>query len=158
MAHKFQNKATLKRKLAAMSPAVRETVPPVMAAGAGQIVDMQQALAPENKWPTRDKPWQQPGTMKRAINWIWSGPLRITIRDKPPEMPNLGLWTEKGTEGHTAGSYRDRKGHRRNAGARGHAATKAQPFFFPAVRAYAKPVGTAIRKAMLQAIQNVTRQ
>lgn len=153
MAHKFQNKDRLKRKLAAMSPAVREIVPPVMASGAGQIVNMQKALAPENKWPTRSKPWQMPGTLRAAINWIWGGPLRIVIRAKPSAMPNLGLWNERGTKGQPAGSYRDRKGKKRNGGARGHTATKAQPFFFPAWRAYAKPVAKAIRKAMADALK-----
>jgi hypothetical protein len=112
-----------------------------------------QSMAPENRWPGQSKPWQQPGTLKRAINWIWTGASRITIRAKPPEMPNLGLWTEKGTVGHAPGSYRDRLGKKRNAGSRGHTATKAQPFFMPAWRLSQRWLFGGIRDAAKEGLK-----
>lgn len=136
-------------KIAAIPATMKTNLRPVMEQGAREITAMQRSLVPVERPPgahtkgTAKELAHAAGTEKSAIGWSWRG-FKIVITAVAHNIPNLGLWIERGTrpgvrgETYRATGYRTGKQGRRVKRAyarkinRTHPGTQARPFFLPA--------------------------
>lgn len=158
---RIKNRDRLRRRLLALPKNIREEIKPALASGATEITELQYALVPVDT-----------GLLRASIDWGFGEPPRESKLggggDKePPGNTNdlkvsiwagsfeayYARWVEFGTHARAAGPYRDEKGHKRNAGAAGHRATPAKPFFFGPYRALRGKVFAKISAATNKAIK-----
>jgi len=164
---KIKNRERLRRRLLALPPAIRNEIKPALEAGATEITELQYSLVPHDT-----------GLLRSSIDWGYGEPpidsklgskgdktgpegkaandLKVSIWAGSFEA-YYARWVEFGTHARAAGPYRDTKGHKRNAGATGHRATPAQPFFFGPYRALRKKVFAKISAATNKAIKDAAR-
>lgn len=162
----FKNASRFKGKISLLPASVGAAVRDAMEQSAQEIVDAMKNFVPVDT-----------GALKNSIAWCWGPPpinakilktigqrpqadtkdFRITIYAGDYEAYYAG-WVEFGTRARAAGQYRDEKGHRRNAGKGGHAATPAQPFFYPIWRAYKKRLRLRITRNVNAAIKKLAAQ
>lgn len=157
-------KARVSKKLQAMASMCQAEVAATMADEATRIVSEMQAVVPKRTheleksigWTFGDPPKDAKFVAQGRRTKIAGQFLRISIY-AGSFVAYWARWVEFGTKARAPGVYRDEKNKRRNAGKRGHAATPAQPYFWPIWRANQNHVRTAIRNAMKRAIKNVAR-
>lgn len=135
----FKNADKFKAKLSKLPSAVSVAARAALEGGASDTVDAMRAAAPHRT-----------GALSGTINWTYGKPpsdARL-VSVKAPAVINdhkitifagslkafYARWVEFGTKARSAGSYRDKLNKKRNAGKHGHAATPAEPFFYPVWR------------------------
>lgn len=159
----FKNAARFKGKISKLPKAVGDAVRQAMEEGAEEIVQAMRRFVPVDT-----------GALRDSINWCWGDPpadAKVITQLKRSASAGINdnhitifagdfdayyaRWVEFGTRARAPGAYRDEKGHRRNAGTGGHAATQAKPFFYPIWRAYKKRLATRITRNVNAAIKKV---
>lgn len=159
----FKNADRFKRKIAMLSPTLQAAIRQAMEQTAKQIVEAMKKLVPVDR-----------GNLRDSIGWCWGdapkGAHVLTTLSSAPvggEHPFrltifagsfrafYARWVEFGTRAHAPGGYRDAGGRKRNAGARGHPATPAHPFFYPVWRAYKGQLRKNIVKILNAAIRRL---
>lgn len=162
MARKVRGLERLRRQLRALPNSVRVALADEMRAGAQQMATAIRSAAPEDD-----------GDLKRSIDWSQGPPPAVqatgAIRIKSADLSAAGTalsdagllfsvfagddkafyarWVEFGTEARGPGKYRDRNFKLRDGGLKGHAATPAQPFFYPIVLGMRPVMNRRIRTA-----------
>ncbi|WP_454914986.1 HK97-gp10 family putative phage morphogenesis protein [Xanthobacter sediminis] len=164
----------LRRKLKKLPTIVENEIMAAMEAAAQEVVDLAKSLVPVDEGDLRD-----------SIGWTWGDPPRGSItlaRGKRvrrknkvgPERPVritiyagdddafYARWVEFGTRATAArASRRSRKWRTivvMTKARKAHAATPAQPFFFPAWRAMRKRVKGRVSRAITKAAKKVAAQ
>jgi HK97 gp10 family phage protein len=160
----WQRKAQLKKKLSVLPKAVQEAVRAAMEEAAQDIVNKMRAQVPVDT-----------GNLRDSINWVWGaapkdakvitsvGTLKAAEGINTSQITIFAgdyyayyaRWVEFGTRGRAPGRYRDERGHTRNAGKRGHAATPARPFFYPTWRAERKKIRARMARRINAAIKKI---
>jgi hypothetical protein len=152
------------RRVEAMAKNIQPAVAAAMADWAAHTVGEMKSIVPVRS-----------GVLKESIDYTFGDPpkdARFVARSHSVKLTGTYLrislfagsfkaywarWVEFGTKARAPGSYRDEKDKRRNAGARGHAATRAQPYFWPVWRfnrkAGQKAIAAATKKAMLEGVK-----
>lgn len=140
---KIKNRERLRKKLLALPDNIRAEIKPALEAGATQITELQYALVP-----------RKTGLLRSSIDWGYGDPpegAKIGAGKKsPPTGTNdlkISIW---------AGSreaYYARWVEFGTRAAKGHAATRAQPFFYGPYRALRKTVIARIRSATNKALK-----
>lgn len=153
----IMNLAKLDKKLKRLPAAVTAEIRAAMEKQADEIVRLARSLVPKD---THE--------LENSIGWTWGSPPRGSLTLGKVVKANLGKqltltiyagndkayyarWVEFGTKASPARESRRNANYKRTVvmtkayGA--HAATPAQPFFFPAYRAKRKAAKAAIRKA-----------
>lgn len=173
MVSKVKGLDRLLRQLEALPNSVRSALYDGLADGASK---MAQAIA--NAAPERD------GDLKASVGWAQgepppttaTGAFRFTVKDLGPSgraLNDAGLlfsvfagndkayyarWVEFGTAARAARAFKP-KGfgwrQRSRKAARAHAATPAQPFFYPTVRAQKKALRSRVVRAANRAAKDV---
>ena len=158
MISKWKNAARFKRKLSKLPKVVEEAARAAMEDFADQVVAAMRNLVPVKT-----------GALRESIDWTWGGPPsdakivghvggaaqnRITIF-AGSEAAYYARWVEFGTRARAPGKYRDEHDHKRNAGAGGHAATPAEPFFYPTWRAYKRKLARTVNPKVYSAIKKL---
>lgn len=160
---KVLNRERLRKKLSGLPEDIRSMIVPAMSKGAQSIVDFAIHLAPVDK-----------GALRNSIDWCFGNPpssARLSsIKKNKPSLTEKDLvvsvfagndrafyarWVEFGTQPSTKGGRVP--DNRKGGGAtrksyRTHPGTKAQPFFYPAYRAYKGTVSRSIKSATSRAI------
>jgi HK97 gp10 family phage protein len=148
----------LKRQLRALYPQQIEASAEALDEGATEMADAIRRAAPKRhgalqksvgqaltgQVPAGAKLAAQDATAGQALKA--SARLSRTVYAGDDEA-YYARWVEFGTAERGPGVYRDKKGKRRNAGAEGHHATPAEPFFFPTVRALKRRVKSRMTRA-----------
>lgn len=154
----------MKRKLEAMAGLCQTEVAAAMADEATRIVSEMKHTVPKRShelensigWTFGDPPKDAKFVAQGKHTKVAGQFLRISIYAGSFKA-YWARWVEFGTKARAPGSYRDEKSKRRNAGKHGHAATPAQPYFWPIWRANQNHVRTAIRNAMKRGIANTAK-
>lgn len=163
---KILNLARLERKLKRLPQATEMTVKAAMEQSADEIVALARRLVPKDSMD-----------LHNSIGWTWGAPPQgaLTLGKVARSALGKGLtitvyagdddayyarWVEFGTKASEAQSSRPDSRYKRTPGIltksyAAHAATPAQPFFFPAYRANRKSAKARIRKATRQAARQV---
>ncbi len=158
------SRSRLKQKLETLAQASKREVAAAMADQAQSIVSQMKATVPVRSGRLRDSIGYTFGDAPKDAKFVAHGNrtgiagdfLRITIF-AGSFTAFWARWVEFGTKARAAGKYRDARNKRRNAGRRGHAATPAQPYFWPIWRANLNAARAAVRKAMRTAIASAGR-
>jgi HK97 gp10 family phage protein len=133
---KWRNRARFKGKLKDLPPTIFAAARGALEDQAGEIVGAMQRLVPVHT-----------GKLRNSIGWTYGDAPKdaklLAVFRKPRGKSDSKItifagsfaaywarWVEFGTKARAPGKYRDEKNKRRNAGKRGHKATKAQPFFW----------------------------
>ncbi|MFG1333989.1 HK97-gp10 family putative phage morphogenesis protein [Xanthobacter autotrophicus] len=156
---------SLRRKLRAMPDMAKAEIMLAMEAAAEDIVRMAKNLVPVDK-----------GDLLLSISWTWGDPPKgVKLVAKSKKVKGLGdlritvfagndeafyaRWVEFGTKATPARASRRNRNYRRTLVMtkeyKAHAATPAQPFFFPAYRANKKRVKSRVSRAITKAAKKV---
>lgn len=143
----------LNRKLKALPEAADKAIRPVMERIATDVVSLAKSLAPV-----------EDGLLRDSINWTWGEAPKGTIvlgKVKKNTTGNLAItifagddrafyarWVEFGTSPHINGGIW--------AGTK-HPGTRAQPFFYPAWRAYRKGAKSKMGRAINKSAKKVAQ-
>ena len=149
--------AYLRRALTNIAELTQKEVAAGMDAAADDMILTMKAICPVEHDARHGR---TPGTLRESIRREDG-----TTKDGRPSVRVVAgnkkafyaRWVEFGTAEHAPGSYRDAKGKKRNAGTRGHASTRAHPFFWPVYRAKKATVKKAVRAAIKQAVKDALR-
>ncbi|WP_323034109.1 HK97-gp10 family putative phage morphogenesis protein [Pararhodobacter sp.] len=163
---KILNLARLERKLKRLPATTQATIRAAMEKSADEIVALARRLVPVDD-----------GALRDSIGWTWGAPPQgaLTLGKVARSAIGKGLtitvyagdsdafyarWVEFGTKASAARASRQDSRYKRTAGVMtkeygAHAATPAQPYFFPAYRANRKTAKARIRRATRQAARKV---
>lgn len=162
---KILNLARLERKLKRLPAVTEALIRAAMEKSADDIVALARRLVPQDS-----------GDLYKSIGWTWGAPPRgsMTLGKVAKSALGKGLtitvyagddeafyarWVEFGTKASDARASRRDMNYRRTLvmtkDYAAHAATPAQPFFFPAYRANRKSAKARIRRATRQAARKV---
>lgn len=170
---KFQNKERLRKKLLALPDSIKKEIRQPMERAAQKVVDLAVHLAPVLKEPT---PERIPGALRNSIDWSW-GPPPIgaiaaggkTLADYKGGTLKLSIYAgndlafyarfvEFGVHAQTKGSrITNASGRNRKSKRNLSRDIPAQPFFFPAWRAYKTSMKSATRTAGKKGAQAVAK-
>jgi HK97 gp10 family phage protein len=162
----FSNAQRFKRKLSYLPKVVAQACKEAMEEGAQEIVEAMRNLVPV-----------QSGALRESIGWCWGDPPKGSARivafgrsGKEASGNEIKIsiyagnddayyarWVEFGTHERGPGTYKDESGHKRDAGAIGHHATAAHPFFFPVWRAYKRRLHSRITRKVNAAIKQLAK-
>lgn len=146
----LKNQPRLKAKLIALKNETAKALEPALIAAAEKVVALAKNLCPVQYGDLRDSiGWSFGDAPKGSIALASSGAgnKRITIF-AGNEKAYYARFVEFGTAPHVAGG--------KFKGAQ-HPGTKAEPFFFPAWRAFRKGIKRELGKAIREAIKGVAR-
>lgn len=157
---KVQNADRLRRKLTRLGSDVSASVRPAMEAGANEITALMKHLAPVLKKPHKGR---RAGELRESIGWRFKETpgkdmeILISAGANNTSGPFYGRFVEFGVHEQKAGQIRvsiGKKGRvRRRKSRRTVGFVPAQPFFFPAFRAFKRSVGSKMTKAAKAALQ-----
>lgn len=164
--------ARLDRKLKRMPAVAKDTIRQAMEQGANEIVGMMKSLAPVDDGDLRDSigwTWGKLPKGKRAIGGVTVSPVADLVASLGGDLTitiyagggdaYYARFVEFGTKASIAqGPAPDRRhksGEVMTKGKGGHAATKAQPFFYVSWRANQKKVKSNVRRAITRAAKQV---
>lgn len=147
------------RRVEAMSKNIQPAVAGAMADWAEDVTRQMRAAVPVRSGDLRDSTQWTFGDPPKDAKFVSTthraklvgAYLRITIFSGSFKA-YWARWVEFGTKARAPGRYRDERGKSRNAGARGHRATKAHPYFWPIWRANRKDGPKVIAKATKEAL------
>jgi HK97 gp10 family phage protein len=150
---KVQNREQLLRKLAALPQKARRAIAPAIEQGADEIVAMQKRLVPKDSGALERSIRKVKGNYTpdnanvRGIGGAGAGDPDLTVR---VVAGDAGAWYARLVEFSTAphankGLFEGTQ----------HPGTKAQPFFFPAVRALRRRVKARITRATKKAVREI---
>jgi HK97 gp10 family phage protein len=158
----------LRRKVREFPKEARVQIAMAMEAAAEDVVQMAKRLVPVDK-----------GDLMLSISWTWGDPPKgARLIAKSKKMKGLGnlritvfagndeafyaRWVEFGTAASPARASRRNKNYRRTVVMtkeyRAHAATPAQPFFFPAYRANRKRIKSRVSRAITKAAKMIATE
>jgi HK97 gp10 family phage protein len=179
MASKVKGLDRLLRQLEALPNSVRATLDDELARGAADLAQAIENAAPISADGSHGR---LRGALKRSVGWVrglakavrTNGAFRLASKDLNASGRALnaaGLlfsvfagndeafyarFVEHGTSAAPAGRSKDAKGKARN-NKQAHHATRAQPFFFPTIRAMKKPLRSRVVRASNKAAKEVAR-
>lgn len=158
----WQRRSNLKKKIEVLPNSVAMAVRQAMEEAAQTMVEKMQNLVPVDS-----------GDLKDSIGWSWgSAPDRamaITSLGGPEDKSDMRIviyagsekayyakWVEFGTKARAPGKYHtEGSNHARNAGAHGHRATHARPFFWPTWRLEKKRIRARMARKINAAIKKL---
>ncbi|MFG1465260.1 HK97-gp10 family putative phage morphogenesis protein [Xanthobacter sp. DSM 24535] len=170
---KIQGRESLRKKLRALPAEVRRGMADALAQSADEITEMQRRLVPKKTGDLADSiGWvfgEAPETAKLGGRRKGKKPTSAEIQDSRQDLrvtifagddaAFYARWVEFGTKSSSAKPSRRNANYRRTVimtkALQAHAATPAQPFFYPAYRANRKKVKSRISRSITKAAKKV---